>query len=70
MTQWVKNLTAVAGFAVEVRAGSLAQGSGLKDLALPQLWLGFNPWPGNFHMPQVQPQNKMKKINLTRIKLI
>lgn len=20
---------------------------GVKDLALPQLWLGFKPWPGN-----------------------
>ena len=20
-----------------------------------QLWLGFNPWPRNFHMAQVQP---------------
>ena len=21
------------------------------------LWLGFDPWPGNFHMPQVQTKN-------------
>uniref|UniRef100_A0A8C3WV33 Large ribosomal subunit protein eL31 n=1 Tax=Catagonus wagneri TaxID=51154 RepID=A0A8C3WV33_9CETA len=21
-------------------------------------WLGFNPWPGNFHMPWVRPENK------------
>ena len=26
-----------------------------KDPALLQLSLGFNPWPGNFHMPQVLP---------------
>ena len=26
-------------------------------------WLGFDPWPGNFHMVQVQPkkEKKMKK---------
>ena len=22
----------------------------VKDLALPQLWLGFDPWPGNLHI--------------------
>ena len=32
----------------------------VKDLALlhpwyrSQLWLGFDPWPGNFHVLQVQ----------------
>ena len=25
----------------------------VKDLALSLLWLRFNSWPGNFHMPQV-----------------
>ena len=25
----------------------------VKYQALPQLWLGFDPWPGNFHMPWV-----------------
>ena len=34
----------------------------VKDLVLPQLWhrlqmqLGFDPWPGNFHMLWVQPE--------------
>ena len=23
----------------------------VKALVLPQLWLGFDPWPGNFHRP-------------------
>ena len=23
----------------------------VKDLALSLLWLGFHPWPRNFHMP-------------------
>lgn len=41
----------------------------LKDLAVPQLqyraqlWFGFNPWPGNFHMLQVQPNNVNKQIS-------
>ena len=51
VAQWVKNLTAVAPVAVE--AWVLSPGawySRLKDLALPQLWLRFNPWPGNCHM--------------------
>ena len=36
----------------------------VKDLALSLLqlgallWYGFDPWPGNVYMPQVQPINK------------
>ena len=39
----------------------------VKDLVLSLLWLGsllwhgFNPWPGNFRMPQVWPKKKKKK---------
>ena len=39
----------------------------VKDLVLLQLWrrsqlgLGFDPWPGNFHMLQVWPGKKKKK---------
>ena len=57
--QWVKNLTATAPIAVEVRVHSPTQCSGLKDPVLIhlqhrlQLWLGFNPWPSNFCVPQV-----------------
>ena len=25
----------------------------VKDPALRQLWLGFDPWPRNFHVPQM-----------------
>ena len=38
----------------------------VKDLPSPQLWhrlqlkLGFDPWPGKFHMLQVQPKKKKK----------
>ena len=43
-------------------AGSIpGLASGLKDPVLPQLWLGFDTWPGNFPMPQVQPLKKKKK---------
>ena len=56
--QWVKNLTAAAWVAAELWVLSQAQHSGLKDTALllPRLlswlWLGFNPCPGNLHMPE------------------
>ena len=36
----------------------------VKDLVLSLPWLrlllwhGFDPWPGNFHMPGMQPKNK------------
>ena len=39
----------------------------VKDLALPQLWrrfqlyLGFDPWPGNFHILWVRPGKKKRK---------
>lgn len=53
MAQWVKNPTAVAQVAVGAQFRSPDQHSGLKDLALLQLWLGISPWPGNLHIPQV-----------------
>ena len=70
MAQWVKTLTAVVWVAAEVQVQSLLLWhSGLKDPALPQLWLRLrsqlwlelNPWPRNFHMPWVQPKKKKKK---------
>ena len=39
----------------------------VKDLALPQLWyrwhpwLGFDPWPRNFHLPWVCPPPNKKR---------
>ena len=42
--QWVKNPTAAAWVAAELRVQSPGQHSGLKDPVLPELWLGFNPW--------------------------
>ena len=54
MVQWAKNLSAVAQVPVEALVPSLAQRSGLKDLVLPQLQLGFSLWLGNFHTLRVQ----------------
>ena len=31
----------------------------VKDPALSLLWRRFDPWPGNFHMLQLQPKPKM-----------
>ena len=41
--QWVKNPTAVAQVTVEEQVQSLARHSGLKDLEILHLRLGFNP---------------------------
>ena len=49
------SLTAVTQVPAEVQVQSPAQGSGLKDLALLQLALGFDPWPRNLHIPLVKP---------------
>ena len=38
----------------------------VKDLALPQR-LRSDPWPGNFHMPRVQPKKEKKKINHVKV---
>ena len=52
MTQWVKNPTAAFRVASEV----LVQSSGLKDLALLQLQLGFKPYAvGHFSLPSFLP---------------
>ena len=36
---------------------------GAKDPALSLLWGRLNPWPRNFHMPQVQPKQNKTKTN-------
>ena len=41
--------------------GSLAAHQ-VKDLALSQLWLGFNRWPRNFHMPWGVAEKKSEKL--------
>ena len=64
MDQRIKNLPAVPQVTAEEQ--DLTQHSGLKDPALlqlqqrSQLQLGFSPWPGDFHMPWVQPKIKIE----------
>ena len=36
---------------------------GIKDLVLSLLWLGFDPWPGNFCMPWMWPIKQTNKEN-------
>ena len=49
---------------IESETGSFLWGAMVKDLALSLqwlqklLWLRFNPWPGNFYMPQVWQKTK------------
>ena len=57
---------AVAQGAAEVCVGSLARCSGFKDLALPQLWLGFSPWLGNFHVLWVWPLRRKRREKMWR----
>ena len=68
VVQWVKNLTVMAWVAAEAQVQYPAWHSGLKDLAMPKLqhrlklWLGFNSWPGKFHVPKVWLLKKTKEI--------
>ena len=73
MVQWVNNLTAGYPAVVQwvndlaclcgVSGLILSPRQWVKDPALLQLWhrlqmwLGFCPWPRNFHLPWVQPKN-------------
>lgn len=43
MVHWVKNQTAATWVTAEMWVQSMAQYSGLKELALPQIQLGFSP---------------------------
>ena len=45
-----------SSFAQQVKDPTLAW-QGLKSL----LWCGFDPWPGNFHMPHTAKKEKKKK---------
>ena len=36
---------------------------------MPQLWLRFNPWPGNFPIPQVWPLKNKQTKNMRIIKM-
>ena len=52
-----------SGLRVRMGMGLIpGQYSGLKDPTLLKLQLGFDPWPGNFRMSQMQPLKKQKVI--------
>ena len=58
----VKNLNAAAEVTAEAWVGSPAQSSRLKDLALLQLQLKFNPWPGTSIRGCGHLKKKMNKV--------
>ena len=43
--------------------GEFPGGLVVKDPALSVRWLRFDPWPGNFCMPQAWPKNKEKEFH-------
>ena len=47
----------------EANTGSFQVTQQVKDLASWLLWLGFEPWSQNSHMPQVWPKEKKEKRN-------
>ena len=69
----------VHGLRIRLISGTAGSIPGLaqwvEDHALPrrwhrsQMWLRFDPWPGNFHMPRVQPKKKKKKLYRDEIKM-
>ena len=71
MVQWVNDLACLCGITVSIP--SLAKC--VKDLVLLPLWrmsqmqLGFDPWPGNFHMLWMQVWLKMEKKKLISLSL-
>ena len=66
-TDWLnglKNKNPRSSFAVQWVKDQVLS---LQQLGLA-LWRGFNSWPGNFHMPCVQPKIKIKKnLNYTQL---
>ena len=55
---FLKNLIAAAQVIAEAWVRSPAWHTGLNDMALLQLWLGFDSWPGNFHMSHCSHKKK------------
>ena len=59
-------------FQCSMLKGSSPVAQRVKDLALSRqllkllLWLQFDPWPGNCHMPQAWPKKKKKKLGTNK----
>ena len=49
------------------RPGSFLGARWVEDLALPQPWHRFDPWPGIFHLLWAQPKTKTKKKRRRRL---
>ena len=72
LVQWVRiqHCLQWLGVAADERVQSPAQDSALRIWHChrcgmwSQLRLRFDPWPGNFHMPQVQPKKKLRRIRI------
>ena len=45
---------------IDPRSSLVAQQ--VKDLLSSLLWYRFDPWPGNFHMSQVEQKKRKKKV--------
>lgn len=63
VAQYVKNLTAGAGVPAEGWVQSLAWHSGVKDSAWGAAAAQFSPWPRNFLVPRMQPQQQHGRIS-------
>ena len=55
----LKNNTNELNYKTETGSAPVVQR--VKDLVLPQLWCGFNSWPGNFHMIQKEKKKQTNK---------
>ena len=63
MVLWIKNPQQLRSLPGD--AGSLpGLVQWVEDQVLSQLWLRFDPWPRNIHMPWVWPLKKIKKRSL------
>ena len=58
LVQWVNELACLYG--IGSIPGPLQW---VKDPVLPQMWLGFDLWPRNFHLLQVLPKKQKQRIN-------
>ena len=75
MVQWVKDLVLSLWWLelllrqeFDPQPDTVSQGLALLHLWYgSQMWLGFNPWPRNFHMPWVWPKKIKKKKRLNKL---
>ena len=49
-------------WALRRRCGEFPGGIAVKHLVLSLLWFRFDPWPGNFHMPEAWPKKEQEVV--------